>query len=295
MEHQLNHLKKCPICGGEKHSDFIEAVDHNVSNDTFKIVSCDSCGFKFTNPIPTIETIGEYYKSENYISHSNTKKGIVNKIYQVVRKRAIDQKEKLIKEISSGKQLLDIGCGTGDFLAHCKNKGWNVIGLEPDSDARKIAKENHNVEALPLDELYQLNENTFDVITMWHVLEHVYNLNDDIEQIKRLLKPNGKLVVAVPNCSSYDAEYYKKDWAAYDLPIHLYHFTPKDIRNLFQNHDMKVEKVLPMYYDAYYISMLSEKYKGGNIVSAFFKGLSSNRKAKASGEKYSSQIYIISR
>lgn len=295
MEHQLNHLKKCPICGGEKHSDFLSAVDHNVSNDTFNIVSCDSCGFKFTNPIPTIETIGEYYKSENYISHSNTKKGIVNKIYQVVRKRAIDQKEKLIKGISSGKQLLDIGCGTGDFLAHCKNMGWNVIGLEPDSDARKIAKENHNVDALPLEELYQLNENTFDVISMWHVLEHVYNLNEDIEQIKRLLKADGKLVVAVPNCSSYDAEYYKKDWAAYDLPIHLYHFTPNDIRNLFQNHQMKMEKVLPMYYDSYYISMLSEKYKGGNIVSAFFKGLRSNRKAKASGEKYSSQIYIISK
>lgn len=295
MEHQLNNIKNCPVCNGESFAAFLKAEDHNVSHDTFQIVSCNSCGFKFTNPIPTLETIGEYYKSENYISHSNTKKGLVNKVYQIVRRRAIDQKEKLITSVSSGKSLLDIGCGTGDFLAYCKSKKWNVIGLEPDDDARKLANQNNNIDVKPLESLYEFNESSFDVITMWHVLEHVYNLNKDIDQIKKLLKPNGKLVVAVPNCSSFDAEYYKEHWAAYDLPIHLYHFTPKDIDTLFSKHQMKLEKVLPMYYDAYYISMLSEKYKGGNIVSAFFKGMKSNHKAKATGKTYSSQIYILSK
>ena len=95
MKHQLVNIEKCPICGGESHRNFVEAEDHNVSKDRFNIVECNDCSFRFTNPIPREDTIGDYYKSENYVSHSGTKKGFINRVYHVVRSRAIRQKEKL--------------------------------------------------------------------------------------------------------------------------------------------------------------------------------------------------------
>jgi SAM-dependent methyltransferase len=293
VKHQLKDITNCPICNADKISFWRSGTDHNVSKDEFKISKCDACGFKFTNPIPTENTIGEYYKSDNYISHSATKKGIINKVYHKVRERAIKQKESLISSLSKDKTLLDIGCGTGDFLGYCKTKNWEAIGLEPDEDARKLALANNNTETFSLEKLSELETESRDVITMWHVLEHVYNLNEDIEQYKRILKPGGHLVVAVPNCSSHDADHYKENWAALDLPIHLYHFTPNDIDQLMSNHGMKLTKVLPMKFDSYYISMMSERYKGGNIISGFWRGFISNMKAKKAKNTYSSQVYVI--
>jgi 2-polyprenyl-3-methyl-5-hydroxy-6-metoxy-1,4-benzoquinol methylase len=293
VEHQLKKIENCPICESPKHSHWRSGEDHNVSHDVFQIVQCDSCGFRFTNPIPTIETIGDYYKSENYISHSSTKKGIVNKIYHIVRERAIKQKEALASSVSKHKSLLDIGCGTGDFLGYCKKNGWNTLGLEPDESARYLAQKNNQIEALDLDQLSNIPSESKSVITMWHVLEHVYNLNTDIEEYKRILKPGGHLIVAVPNCSSHDADYYKEHWAALDLPIHLYHFQPKDIKTLMDKHNLSLEKILPMKFDSYYISMISEKYKGGNILSGFWRGFVSNQKAKKNKNTFSSQIYVI--
>ena len=284
MEHQLTKISNCPICQSEKHTFWRQAIDHNVSKDVFKISECNSCGFRFTNPRPTANTIGEYYKTENYISHSSTNKGIINKVYHKVRQRAIKQKEQLINSISKDKTLLDIGCGTGDFLGYCKNKNWECLGLEPDQSARKLALKNNNIIAEDLSHLNKIESNSKDTITMWHVLEHVYNLNEDIQEYKRILKPGGHLVVAVPNCSSHDADHYQENWAALDLPIHLYHFQPKDINYLMQNHGMNLIKVLPMKF---------EKYKKGNIVFGFWRGFVSNMKAKKTKNTYSSQIYVI--
>jgi 2-polyprenyl-3-methyl-5-hydroxy-6-metoxy-1,4-benzoquinol methylase len=293
VKHELKDVENCPVCHSENYSNWRSGADHNVSQDIFNIVECVSCGFRYTNPIPLEKTIGDYYKSENYISHSSTKKGIINKAYHIIRKRAIKQKELLASQKSTGKNLLDIGCGTGDFLGFCKSKNWNVLGLEPDADARKLALENNNIETEDLSYLSSIEDNSKDVITMWHVLEHVYNLNDDITEYKRILKPGGHLIVAVPNCGSHDAEHYKENWAALDLPIHLYHFQPKNIKELFHKHGMELKEVLPMKFDSYYISMVSEKYKGGNIISGFWRGFISNIKAKRTKNTYSSQIYVI--
>ncbi len=287
----MKNIENCPICSGTEFKEFLSCVDYTVSKDTFNILSCVSCGFHFTSPIPDESEIGKYYKAESYVSHSSTNKGLINKVYQKVRKHTLKQKLKLVNKESKGNSLLDIGSGTGHFLNVCKQGGMSVMGLEPDEDARAFAKENFDIEAKHIEELYNLGAKSFDVITMWHVLEHVYNLKDDLKKIVSALKDDGVLIVAVPNMASYDAKKYKEFWAAYDLPIHLYHFQPKDIRTLFEQYDMTLDKILPMKFDSYYVSMLSEKYKGGNNVNAFFTGMKSN--SRANDESYSSQIYIL--
>ena len=295
MEHmKLIDVKKCPICGLNKSNLFLEATDYSTSKESFSIRECDSCRFRFTSPIPTEDKIGEYYQSEDYISHTDSSKGLMNKVYRLVRKRAIKKKEGLARNGTREKSLIDIGCGTGDFLNYCKGNGWSVLGLEPDEGARQICKEK-GVETQHTDFLYQIPDASFEVITMWHVLEHVYHLNKDFHEIARVLKPDGKLIIAVPNCASYDAKKYGKFWAAYDLPIHLYHFRPGDLMRFAAKHAFKVDQILPMKYDSYYVSMLSEKYKNGNLFNAFVSGFLSNRKASKVNNEYSSQIYVLSK
>lgn len=290
MKHELIKIKDCPICNKQEVKHFLSAIDHNVSGDEFEISKCSACGFVFTNPIPTIETIGDYYKSENYISHSGTKKGVINTIYHLVRKHQISKKENLLSSLVSEKSILDIGCGTGEFLSYCKQKGWIVSGTEPEEEARKLNTENSSV----YESIYSKNikENSFSIITMWHVLEHVYNLQEDILKIKKLIKSKGFLVVAVPNHESYDGEHYKENWAAYDLPIHLYHFRQSDIKKLFSSLGFTLKQVKPLIFDSYYISLLSEQKKGGNPIKALLNGFISNQKAKRSNN-YSSLIYVL--
>lgn len=287
----FKNIENCPICNHNEFTHFLTGKDYTVSQKDFNIVTCSNCDFHFTNPIPVEDEIGEYYKSESYISHSSSKKGLINKIYQLVRKRTLKQKVKLIKNLSKGNNHLDIGAGTGHFIHQTSLAGFNSVGLEPDEDARKFAIENFKVNIQPIENLYTIEEKSIDVITLWHVLEHVYHLKKDVLQISKVLKDDGVLIVAVPNMDSYDAKKYKEFWAAYDLPIHLYHFKPKDIENLFSQFNMELVNILPMKYDSYYVSMLSEKYKNGNIIKAFFSGWKSNLKGKKG--TYSSQIYIL--
>lgn len=287
---QLNKTN-CPICDSEKFTPFMDVKDHMITKEDFKIVSCTSCGFHFTNPIPSITTIGEYYKSEEYVSHSSSKKGIINSLYNLVRNHTLKKKVSLLKSLSSGKELLDIGAGTGHFLNHAKETGFIVEGLEPDQDAVNFAKTNFKVDLFPLTHLYEMQNESKDFITMWHVLEHVYNLKEDFQQIVNVLKKGGYLIIAVPNFESYDAKLYQEFWAAYDVPRHLYHFRKIDIQNLASQFGLKLEAVKPMKFDSYYVSMLSEKYKGGSIVKAFWNGWMSNLKSSKGG--YSSQIYIL--
>jgi len=292
----MKNYNNCPICDNTNFSKSLNCKDYTVSHKVFSIVNCKNCGFRFTNPIPKEENIGEFYKSDDYISHSNTKKGIVNKMYQTVRNLTLVRKVNLLKKESSGKKLLDIGCGTGEFLNKCQKENYDCIGIEPSEEAKDYAEKNYGLKVKSESYIANINNNSIDIITMWHVLEHVYHLNERINEIDRILKKDGVLIVAVPNYTSYDAQYYKKHWAAYDLPRHLYHFSPKDIKKLFQKHGFKLTQTLPMKYDSYYVSMLSEKYKtnNSNLLKAFYRGFISNVKARRSSEhKYSSQIYIL--
>lgn len=294
-------LKNCPICNSVEQAEFLTCIDHTQSKKEFTIVQCKSCGFKFTNPRPDTTEIGSYYKAEEYISHSDTTKGLMNSLYHLVRKYTLAKKLQLaarlcgIPSTKNPKSLLDIGCGTGAFLKTCYDAGFKCIGIEPDADVRRSAINNYKIDVRSESELNTLQIESFDIITMWHVLEHVHNLNARIIKIKELLKPYGRAIVAVPNCNSLDAKHYGNKWAAYDVPRHLYHFTPKDITTLFEKHGMKVIETLPMRFDSFYVSMLSEKYKTGDVkyIQAIFQGILSNVSAIKSGLEFSSQIYII--
>ncbi|MES2589856.1 MAG: class I SAM-dependent methyltransferase [Bacteroidota bacterium] len=291
MEHK--NLDNCPICDSSSFEKFKDVTDNMITKEKFTIVKCSDCNFHFTNPIPSEDFIGKYYKGDAYVSHSSSKKGLINKIYNIVRSYTLNKKVALLKDLNVGNEVLDIGAGTGHFLNACKQKGFSVIGLEPDEDARKFAKDNFKVDLFPLEKLTSIEESSKDIITMWHVLEHVYHLKRDFEILTKILKPSGRIIIAVPNLESYDAQVYSELWAAYDVPRHLYHFRKKDIENLANHFGFKVEKVKPMKFDSFYVSMLSEKYKNGSIVKAFINGFKSNSKAKDFG--YSSQIYILSK
>lgn len=293
----MEKLSNCPVCNSTNQSSFLSCLDYTVSRETFEIVACDSCNFRFTNPRPSNSEIGKYYDSPEYISHSNTSKGLINKIYQAVREYTLGKKLRLINSFTADgpKSILDIGCGTGEFLSKCQGGGWLTKGVEPDQKARSLAIGNHGLDIIEENGIAELRDGSFQVITMWHVLEHVHELNQRIEELKRLLKNDGTIIIAVPNCSSHDAQYYKTFWAGYDVPRHLYHFVPETMELLLKNHGLKIVKQLPMKFDSFYVSMLSEKYKSGtaNLIKAFFRGLLSNIKAGGNAGKYSSVICII--
>lgn len=287
----------CPVCKNENINDFFAVEDYTVSHEKFNIFQCKNCTHLFTQNIPAQNEIGKYYQSENYISHSDTQTGIVNRLYHIVRKKTLNAKKQLIQdetEKQTGK-ILDIGCGTGAFLNTMKTVGWESTGLEPDETARNKAKELYNLSPLPSPELFNLPHNTYDAITMWHVLEHVHQLHEYVEQLKKLITDKGRIFIAVPNNTSYDAKYYGTSWAAYDVPRHLYHFSPASMKNLLQQHDLLIKKIKPMWFDSFYVSMLSEKYKTGksNLLKAFFVGFISNVKTMMNKEKCSSLIYVV--
>ncbi|MDO6595851.1 class I SAM-dependent methyltransferase [Oceanihabitans sp. 2_MG-2023] len=273
----------------------LKVKDHSVSGETFELIENPIFGFLETSPQPKAEKLSEYYKTEDYISHTDAKRNILEKVYHLVRSISLKRKLKLINSFSfEEKKLLDIGCGTGDFLQVSKQNNWQVSGIEPNQQAREIANKKTENNVFEIEQLQKFKKHSFNVITLWHVLEHLPNLENQISIFKSLLKKNGVLIVAVPNYKSYDAKHYKNFWAALDVPRHLWHFNQDSIVSLFAKENMKVIKILPMQFDAYYVSLLSEKYKSGfmNPIKAFWIGFLSNRKAKRSKE-YSSLIYVI--
>jgi len=271
---------------------FQTVKDNSVSKEIFELLYDENLDMLVTSPQPDAANLSRYYESEDYISHTDGKRSLFEKAYHFIKNIALKNKVSLINNLQDKKgALLDIGAGTGDFLSVAKNNGWNAVGIEPSEKARFIA--NQKGIKLKLN-TSDFENNSFDIITMWHVLEHVPNLENQIKELKRLLKPNGSIIIAVPNFKSYDANHYKEFWAAYDVPRHLWHFSKTAIHKLFQKENIELVKILPMKFDSFYVSLLSEKYKTGkmNFVKAFFVGLKSNWKAKRNFE-YSSHIYVL--
>ena len=296
MNHTV-HYKSCPICTSLYIHPLLSVKDYAVSGESFVVWVCTNCHVRFTQDAPDATAISRYYKSENYISHTNTSSGLVNQLYLKIRKYTLNGKEKTIKKytgLESG-SLLDIGAGTGAFLDHMQQKGWAVVGIEPDAHARSVAQKTFGITLQDGDALKDLPQQSFDAITLWHVLEHVHALHDYMDLLKSLLKPGGKLFIAVPNYQSLDAGIYKLTWAAYDVPRHLYHFSPQGMMVLLHRHGLKCIAKKPMWFDSFYISLLSSKYKNNRTswIGAFTNGLRSNLNALVNKEKCSSLIYVV--
>ena len=288
---------QCPVCRSTNILPVLTVKDYTVSQEDFTIWHCTDCTCRFTQAVPVVGEIGKYYQSAAYVSHSDIKKGLVNRLYHTVRNYTLQTKRRLVEKISRDKNpsLLDVGAGTGAFAAVMKKAGWQVKGLEPDATAKQNALKNHGLQLEDLDAIFTFETESFDVITLWHVLEHVHQLNDYMETFHRILKVNGALIIAVPNYTSYDADKYKEYWAAYDVPRHLYHFSPESIYKLMKEYGFVIEKYKPMWFDSFYVAMLSEQYKTGhnNLINAVWSGFRSNLKAMRDVKKCSSVIYII--
>ncbi|WP_205501126.1 class I SAM-dependent methyltransferase [Rufibacter psychrotolerans] len=286
-------LDHCPICSKTEFKNFLVVQDKSVSQESFVIVQCNHCQLKFTNPRPDEGSIGPYYASEGYISHSDTSKGLLNKTYRLVRSMAVKNKVELVNRLGPKGKILDYGSGVGYFLQACQKDGWQVEGFEPNQAARQQTEEKIG-KPLFQGSLENLGQETFDVITLWHVLEHVHTLNETLKALVNATKTGGHVVIAVPNADSYDAKKYGADWAAYDVPRHLYHFNKASMQRLLKKHRLQLKEVLPMKWDAYYVSILSEKYKHGQtkMLDSFFTGFRSNLHGSQNDNSYSSQIFI---
>lgn len=289
------YINICPVCGGMELTPFLQCKDNLATKEVFDIEKCNACGFAFTQNFPSEKVIGRYYDAPEYVSHSDTQRGVINTLYHLARKLALKSKAKIVEKYTSkkGGLLLDIGSGTGYFLNKMREKKWIVTGIEKSDFARKYAKTKFNLDCQDSEYLYQISRKTKDVISMWHVLEHLEHLNAVMEHLHHILKDDGTLIIALPNKDSFDAEYYQEHWAAYDVPRHLWHFSPADFTHLANRHNFELIATKPMHFDAFYISMLSEKNKGtfmGSIVGLFRGGIfflkSLNNKNRCSSLTY---------
>jgi 2-polyprenyl-3-methyl-5-hydroxy-6-metoxy-1,4-benzoquinol methylase len=291
------HTNLCPVCSGKDFQPYLTCTDYLVTSESFSICKCPNCNFAFTQDFPSEEVIGKYYEADQYISHTDTNEGIINKLYHKARKIALKSKTKLIRKYSSVETgtLLDIGCGTGYFMRNVCNKKWIVTGIEKSAQVREYAHEKFGLNIQDSEYLFEIPDKTKNIITMWHVLEHIEKLNATMENLHRVLKDNGTVFIALPNKESVDARYYKKNWAAYDVPRHLWHFSPKDLETFAAKHNFRVEKIKPMYFDPFYIAMLSEKNKGTSAASivGLIKGSLFFMRSLFSTKQCSSIIYIL--
>lgn len=288
-------ITECPICQQSRFTHHLTCTDYLVSKQEFAIQQCEHCSFRFTNPRPEASTLEAYYQSSKYVSHNDKSEGVINALYRYVRSHTLQQKLRLLNSLHPNKgSLLDVGCGTGLFLDTCKKGGWTIKGIEPDINARSLAESRINNSIDPT--LDSVVDRQFDVITMWHVLEHVPNLSNTMGKLYDRLKPSGTLLLALPNSNSLDAKHYGRYWAAYDLPRHLSHFTPTTVKELVNRNGFNCMGERPMLFDSFYIAMLSTQHRDGktNWAESLYQGFRSNIAAYKSGN-YSSLIYLLKR
>jgi len=286
----MEKLSQCPICYSDQLKILYEIPDHFGDKELFQLSRCNNCQTLLTNPRPNEINITKYYKSNTYVSHGDSKGGLFDLLYRSVQYNNFKYKEKLVQRYSIGKNLLDYGCGAGRFIQYLDKQGYTVEGIEPDSSARALASKTVHVK----ETIDQVLEQSFDVITLYHVLEHVHEIEITLGKLKSILSKNGTIHLALPNYESYDAQHYKAYWAGYDVPRHLYHFNQRSVVKLAETHGFKVLASHPLKFDSYYVSLLSEQYKKSKLasVNAFWHGYRSNYKARKTGE-YSSLIYIL--
>lgn len=291
----METLDICPVCAGRNLLPALEVVDSSVSRERFQLVDCAACGFRFTNPRPAASNLDRYYQSAEYISHTNSSVTLRERIYQRVRRFTLSAKYRLVHRYEPHGRVLDIGCGTGEFLAYLKSRGYLVSGVEPSLKAREMAIATHALEVVPELAAVRRMEG-FRVITLWHVLEHLPDLHETLKKLFSQLADGGLLVIAVPDRDSWDTQHYGADWAAWDVPRHLSHFRQQDIRKLLHEHGFELCCIKKMWFDAPYVAMLSEglrgRGQGAALVIGGLVGLWSNLMALLSKYPTSSSLYL---
>lgn len=290
------HHDNCPLCGATDIG-FLQTVkDHSISQESFPLWRCKACSFTFTQNAPAPEMIGAYYKSENYISHSDTKTGLVNRLYHSAREYMLGRKHQLLDSLTKGKKVLDYGTGTGYFVDYLQRKGYEVEGVEIDEDARNYGSQKFGIEIHPPIFFEQeAREGSYDAITMWHVLEHLYDPLFYLRRSSALLKSNGYLLVAVPNLTSADAQHFGADWAAYDVPRHLWHFSPETLEKISKQAGFELQQTLHMPMDPFYVSIMSAKYQGAALplLRGLWEGGYSFLQSLKKPSQGSSVIYVL--
>lgn len=291
------HHTNCPLCKESGIRPFITCKDNLVSGEEFTLFRCQSCSFTFTQDYPDEALIGKYYESSEYISHSDSNKSLIDKIYQVVRRHMLNRKRHMVEKACNLKSgyLLDIGSGTGHFLNTMKKAGWKTIGIEPNEKAKDYALSHFGLDIKTPENIGSLDGETFDCITLWHVLEHFHNPDKYFEHIKRILKPAGKVIVALPNCESADALHYNENWAAYDVPRHLWHFSPSTFKQFAERNGFSIQSINPLRFDVFYISMLSEENRKSKLASiqGITKGMWFSFFSLFNAGKHSSLVYVL--
>ena len=301
MEHSIEQLKRCPSCQSIQFENWIDCQDFTYSQEVFSIIECKSCGLRFTNPRPSEDAIGPYYNNPKYVSHTDTSEGLLFTIYQWVKTFTLGKKAKMVSALTQSKTILDFGAGTGDFANAICNSGFKTFAFEPNDSARlRIAEKYPEINLL--SDLSECKPNSIGIISTWHVMEHVHQLEKTLQTFHSILESNGTLVIAVPNSRSFDANFYGRFWAAYDVPRHLYHFHPSSIEALLKTHNFILTQIKPMWFDSYYVSLLSENYKTPNpnifqkvigLAIAFIIGSISNLKTLMNTKHCSSIVYIF--
>ena len=287
----MKKISNCPLCGGSSFRSALKAHYFRGNKEAFNIDECLSCGLLITNPRPEDEELAKYYNPENYVSHTDEEKGIMNGLYKLVQKWNLQLKYKVLLKYAPGKKVLDYGAGTGDFVAFAQKQGADAMGLEPSEVARNTAQQK-GIAIKSLDQLDELENESFDAVTLWHVLEHLEDPQKFTGRIAQKIKPGGIIIYAVPNHESFDARYYKDHWAALDVPLHLFHFKKKNLERLAQQNGLDYLATHNMPFDAFYVSMLSEKEHGGGLLNALRIAALSNIKGMSS-KNQSSLMHVL--
>lgn len=290
-------IEYCLICGSRQLDREFSCTDHYATGEEFTVCSCRECGFRFTQDFPNEEVIGRYYLSDDYISHTDSKEGLMNKIYHTVRSYMLRSKRHLVHKHSNDggrRRILDVGAGTGYFVHEMLRKGWDARGVEKSADARNVAKKNFDITLHEYSWFETREDKSFDIITMWHVLEHIEPLVYTVRNVHRLLSDGGMFILALPNHRSYDAQHYKENWAAYDVPRHLWHFSADNIKKLLEQNGFELVEKKTMPFDGFYVSVLTEKnIGGGSAIKGMWVGFLSWVHSIFNKDKSSSLIYVF--
>lgn len=252
-------FSSCFFCGSHDIGSSIASVERLSKKETFHIATCGACGMKRTIDAPALKDIGTYYAHESYVSHT----GVRVWPLRVLRTLRLWLRAHMISSFFQRKgSLLDIGCGVGDFAALIQKQGWNVLCIEPDESTRQKAQKQYKLDVRDVSALAHLPEATFDVITLWHVLEHMYDPLQTGATVKRLLNSEGVCIVAVPNAEAYSAEHYGCNWVAYDVPRHVSHFRSRDIHTWAERSGLEVIRQSSVPLDEFFCCLKSGALRG---------------------------------